>query len=266
MPPKVSSSLPLIFDWTPARGRFGRLMLALLIVIVGIAAFFYVFRVVYPQSERFTPVPHQVVMFDAGNPATTAIMNRVRDVDYLLLPTRNHQDNSPSLQRLAPVFRPSFEGHQLVLQDLPHRPFTAPPPRLIDVDAPVLPPLDLSELKELPPQISSSGKAKTRTPRLRMKFHGLAEARLPRTLPDLSEVPLTDPSTCRFKIAVAPDGRITFALPLTNPDQAAAASLLTERVRRLRFAALPQTPEATTQHTSSATQWGEISFEWSDAP
>jgi hypothetical protein len=265
MPHKVASEHPLIFDWALVRSRFGRLLLAFLGVLVGLTLFFFVFRVVYPQSERFTPIPHQAVMLDPGNPATTSIMNRVRDVDYLLLPSRHQQDSAPTLQSQAPVFHPSFEGHQLTLQDLPHRQFTAPPPRLLDADAPVLPPLDLSELKSHNPRpvfAQANTNDKKRHSRLRMKFHGLAESRLPRNVPDVFDVPVIDPGTCRFKIGIISDGRVAVALPLSTPEPPAAGASLADRVRRLRFA--PLTPEMVKD--APAIEWGEISFEWGAAP
>lgn len=270
MEPETSTDpdSPLTFHWQRARSRLGKLLLALVLVLAGLTVFFYVFRVAYPHTARFTPVPHQILALDVSKPEVAAIMNKVRDVDFMVLPEKSGQRENPSLQELAPVFHPSFEGHELKLQDLPHRPFVATSPRLLDANEPVLPDLDLRELKEkASPQVGGSRKDGAKS-RLRMKLHGLPEDRLPRTLPHLGDVPVFDPAQCRFRIAVAADGRVVFALPIHAVDAEPAARWLTERVNRLRFAPLADagsgSPTTPSQNPPGAdqVQWGEVTFEW----
>jgi|GEM_PF-609929 len=262
MPPKVSSEHTLIFDWGRLKGGGSRLIFAILAVLAGITLFFYLFKVVYPESERFTPVPHQVLALNAADPANRAIMNKVRDVDYLILSQNKEMEDSASLSGMAPVFHPSFEGHQLTLQDLPHRPFVPQPPRLMDSDEPVLPPLDLSELKGESRSVALPKPASSKAARLVMKFEGLPAERLPKSIPDLSEVPVTDPEAYRFKIGVNADGRVSFTLPVSAPDQPAVVALLTERIRRLRFAPVANDEGADKTEALVEPQWGDVLFEW----
>src|SRR5436309_497891 len=69
MPDSPSETDPLIFHWQqPARKTRG-LLFWLVAVLLALAGFFYLFQVVYPQAQRFTPVPHHIVALSPADPA-----------------------------------------------------------------------------------------------------------------------------------------------------------------------------------------------------
>lgn len=237
-----------------------RFALALLLVALGLTVFFYVFQVVYPQPDRFTPVPHEVFLLDEGNPEAAAILSRVQDVDYLIMPSPEAVGEGVSLENRAPVFHPSYERHELTLQDIPHRPFVTPPTRLLDPDEAVLPPLDLLDLKTH--NEKAAGGKTTKMQRLVLKFHGMPTERLPKTMPDFSEIPLVDPEGCQFQLGVDAFGQVIFALPLSTNEEPGVVRLVAERLRRLRFEAI-HGAATLKQQQGVAPLWSRVTFHWS---
>src|SRR5688572_20938389 len=69
MPDTRSESDPLIFHWDKPGRKARGLAFWLFVVLLSLAAFFYLFQVVYPQAQRFTPVPHHIVALNASDPA-----------------------------------------------------------------------------------------------------------------------------------------------------------------------------------------------------
>ncbi len=233
MPAEPNKDSPLIFHWPKPLEQGRRLAFWIFVVVLGLAAFFYLFQVVYPQSLRRTPVPHQILVLDPADPAARAILNKVRDRDFLVLPGDEATSDRLRLDDRAPVFHPSYEGHRLELQDLPHKAFTVPPARLLKVDEPVLPPLDLSELKQ--PETPSSTEEVAPEPRLEMVLSGdLAERKLV-VPPDLSGISPAYPGGHKFQLVANADGRVWFVLPLRDTENLEISRSLAERLLKMRF-------------------------------
>lgn len=225
MPSKATNSppqVPLTFQWDEPVRQGRRLGFWVFTVIVGLTVFFYLFQVVYPQTQRFTPVPQQVIVLNPADPAAMALLSRVQDRDYLLLPSDTDATAGPSLQEHAPVFHPSFEGHQLRALDLPYKAFTVPPARLLNVDKTVLPPLDLSELKAAPAGKAESAAAKApASPKAKLSVSIVGDlAKRPLVAPpDLSQLALHYPDSCRFQLGVNAEGRVEFILPMEASEK-----------------------------------------------
>ena len=56
MKPDSDTPIPLVFDWKKPRRAGLSLLIWLLITSAAMGVFFYIFKVVYPQSQRFTPM------------------------------------------------------------------------------------------------------------------------------------------------------------------------------------------------------------------
>jgi hypothetical protein len=232
MPPPTSETDPRTFDWRKPDQRSRGLAFWMFVTLLGLAGFFYLFQVVYPQSQRFTPVPHHVVVLSPADPAARELMNKVQDLDFMILPPPSERVGSANLDEHSPVFHPTFEGHKLQLQDLPQKTFTVPPARLLQMDAPVLPPLDLRESRTSPP----SAKAAGRSSRLTIKFSGPLASRAVTRAPDLSNISLDGPAACRFQLGVNAEGGVDVALPLSSSENAETMKELTSLLQGLRFA------------------------------
>jgi hypothetical protein len=181
------------------------------------------------------------------------VLEKVHDVDFLILPPQSESVGSISLEEHSPVFHSTFEGHQLLLQDLPHTTMPMPPARLLQMNAPVLPPLDLSELK------SPTGNAKPPggAPRMTMRISGPLQLRALTQAPDLSQITLNDPTTCRFQLGVNSDGIVNVALPVASSESVETMQKLGNLLQEIRFA--PASVKG------SAPVWGTAIFEWSSA-
>jgi hypothetical protein len=264
MPSDSSKETPLIFHWPRPLEQGRRLIFWIGVVALGLAAFFYVFQVVYPQSQRSTPIPHQVLLLDPSDPAARAILNKVQDRDFLVLPGEDPGTEAARLEDRAPVFHPSYEGHQLSLQDLPHKPFTVPPARMLKMDEPVLPPLDLAELKRA--DASSAPNAKTAAPRLALKLTGALAKRKMIHPPDLAGLSPADPATLCIQLGVDAHGRVWFALPLRESESVQMSSDLASRLTQARFE--PLDAKSGSEGSLLAQEppvWGIATFAWESA-
>jgi hypothetical protein len=231
MPPPTSETDPRTFDWQKPERRSRGLAFWMFVTLLGLAGFFYLFQVVYPQAQRFTPVPHHVVVLSPADPAARELMNKVQDLDFMILPPPAERVGSANLEEHAPVFHPTFEGHKLQLQDLPQKTVTVPPARLLQMGAPVLPPLDLRESRTPAP----AAKPAAGPVRLTMKLSGALASRGVERAPDLSNMTLNDPAACRFQLGVNAEGGVDVALPLASSENAETLKELTSVLQGMRF-------------------------------
>src|SRR3954471_19455911 len=103
-PPPPTPETALTFHWKRPVVKTRGLAFWLFVVLLALAGFFYLFRVVYPQAQRFTPVPHHIVALNPADPAAREVLNKVHDVDFLILPPPSEGAGSVSLDEHAPVF------------------------------------------------------------------------------------------------------------------------------------------------------------------
>lgn len=269
MPADSTKPAPLIFHWPRPLEQGKRLIFWMMVVTVGLAIFFYLFQVVYPQSQRRTPIPHQIILLDPADPTARAILSKVQDRDFLVLPGDDTVTDGVRLEEHAPLFHPSFEKHKLELQDLPHKAFTVPPARLLNLDDPPLPALDLSELKGGSESANaSSASAAARKPMLVMKLGGGLAGRAVVQPPDLAGVSITDPGSCQFQLGVDALGQVWFAQPLREAESPELSRSLSARLLKARFAPLPAKDEGAASRLLSKEPpaWGIATFEWQTAP
>ncbi len=241
----------LTFHWHRPVLKARGLAFWLLAVLLVLTGFFYLFQVVYPQAQRSTPLPHHVVALNPADPAMREVLNKVQDLDFLILPPPAEASGVVSLEEQSPVFHPSFEGHQLQLQDLPHKTFTMPPARLLRMDAPVLPPLNFNELKTTPAPI----KPVVTINRLAMRLSGPLTLRAMTVAPDLTGVTMVDPAACRIELGVNAEGIVDVLLPMASVETPETMKKLRSVIGNMRFAAA--------NSKDSAPVWGTATFEWS---
>lgn len=237
----------LTFDWRKPRAEGMRMAFWMLITFFGLAAFFALFRVVYPQTQRTVPVAQQVTLLGSDTAAQT-VLNAVQDHDFLIIPSADSKRNLVSLEDSAPVFHPSYEKHKLKLLDLPQRNTKPAPVRLLDVREPLLPRLDLSELDRNPRALSTARPAK-----LALHFQGDLTSRAIASHPDFSTLQTLEPESWRFHLGVNSAGQVLFALPIEAPSKLGDAAPLLRLLRQIRFA-----PDA-----AKKTTWGEATLVWS---
>lgn len=255
MAKKTAEPSLLNFHWHKPAGSDGRLWRWLIIAALGLISFFYLFKVVYPQTSRVTPLPQQVLILNATDPTARAIMNRVQDIDHLMLPTSSDITNPVNLDEQVPVFHPSFENHRFSLQDLPYKAVKVRPARLLDTTSPILPPLDLSDLKETPTVIQRRLKG----PHLTMKLSGDLAGRPLLSPSDFTPLGITDADAYRFQLGVDPRGHVTFALPITENGNPEITQRVVKFLTQLKFQALPA------KDTMGKPAWGVATFQWSTA-
>ena len=248
----------LIFSWRDRDGSGWRLAGWLVITIVLVGGVFLLFQVVYPQSRHHITYPQEILVFDASQPATRALLGRVRDRDYLLIPPDT--ESLAKAQEALPVFRPSFQDFSARLRELPQVKAPLQTPRIFSPDALPLPPVILPALDAAQQQAGAGQPARVvRKQALRVKITGPLAERALQSTRDLPGVALTDPGSTRFRIYVSAPGQVTLALPVSRPDEtpesAALMKDLHQRVAGLRFAPAP----------GAAVVAGDVSFQWEPA-
>lgn len=133
-----------VFHWHEPRTR-QRLRLAgfIFLAVVLHAAFFYVFKVVYPASTRSLPMPSRVVLLRGDDPNVRNILAEVEDRTAAYDPSLGTTVGNVALS----TYRPSFVGHKpeliappvLVAQRLPLPDALEGSPLLPDPDRPPAP-------------------------------------------------------------------------------------------------------------------------------
>ncbi len=247
MPKPPPTDPGLTFDWRKPRGERTRLVFWMLVTFFGLAAFFALFRVVYPQTQRRVPTAQQVTLLGSDTAAQT-VLNAVQDHDFLIIPSADSKRNLVSLEDRAPVFHPSYEKHELKLLDLPQRNTKPAPVRLLNVREPILPRLDLSELDRNPRTPSTA-----RPIKLALHLRGGLTSRVITSQPDFSTLQMAEPESWRFHLGVNSAGQVLFALPIEAPSKLGDAAPLLRLLRQIRLA-----PDA-----SKDTTWGGAALVWS---
>jgi len=252
MPEQAETKPQLIFDWSKPRTQTARLVFWLLVTGVGVALFFVLFRVVYQTPRHVIPSTQHITLLSNNDPAARNLLQRVADRDFYIFPSNGQGQHQMSLSEQAPVFHPSFEKHELKLQDLPQRDTKPPPARLLDFTEPILPPVDLHELRApaaTPPSTASKAPLK-----LALHLSGTLETRKLLATPDLSTLPTLDFTAWRFQVGVGSDGRVTFVLPVATGEKTTDVTPMLRVLNNLRFAA---------DDKAESPQWGVASFAWS---
>lgn len=233
---------PLIFAWNARDHSTWHLVVALLLLMGAMAAFFVIFRIVHPVAQRLPTTPQRVIALDPKDPAALALIHRAQDRSFALL---SDAEATAPLENSLMAFKPSFDGYQLTLRETPPVATTVRQPRLFTPGVDVLPPV---------PRRATEPVTATPVATLRavmsstLAKRGLANAELP-------GIALTQPTRVQFRVAVGSAGQVITALPLGNADDVTVMSQLYNAISSLRF----------NPSEAKRVEWGEISFRWEGA-
>ena len=246
----------LTFQWGEVERRWPSLFKWLLLTFIGMVGFSYVFKVTYPQYQVTVTAPRQVTVLNAADPATAPILQRIAGTVLIIMPDSGSQTDLP-LEPYMPFFHPSIQNHEFHLQDASHAPSPVPPARLLDPTAPVLPAMDLSQLKRTP---AFSGPANAAKPTLQIQFEGPLAKRKITHLPSFASLALADPEAWKLHVGVDPRGRVAFALPVTTGALASRLPEVVALLQEMHFEAQP-TPEDAPPNAEPLT-WDNVTFQW----
>lgn len=259
--PKHKDPTLLTFGWQQVSGRGWHLTFWLFIVLLGLTCFFYLFQVIYPQSQRYTPVPQQIVFLNTADPTSRDILNKVRDRDFIVLPSDFH-DKKVALEDHVPLYQSPLEKRQPHLEDFPHKVLAVPSARLLVMDEAVLPPLDLNELKPLEMPHGRSFVANEL--QLQLVFKGEFATRKLKSEPDLTLLQqLGNLDDYRFKVGVDDQGYVVFALPMVMSENPPMTQEMTALLRRLQFEPSASfVKQVNILPAAQKIQWGSATLKW----
>lgn len=229
----------LIFSWGTRDHSTWHLVVALLLMMGGMAGFFFIFRIVHPVSQRLPITPQHVISLDPHDPAALALIHRAQDRSFVLL---SEEDSALPVASPLLAFHPSFEGHQIKLREMAPVAATLQQPRLFTATSDVLP--------EVPRRASGPV-----TVPVVSTLYAIMSPALTKRGPASVELPgikLTQPTRVQFRVAIGSAGQIITALPLSSAEDAEIMQQLSAAVMALRFE-----PSAIRR-----VEWGEISFRW----
>jgi hypothetical protein len=229
----------LNFAWGVRDHSMWRLVGALVVLMAAMAAFFFIFRIVHPVTQRLPVTPQHVISLDPNNPAELALIHRAQDRSFALL---SDADAVAPVESPLLAFHPSFAGHEIKLRELEPATAAIHQPRLFTAAADVLPPVPRRAVHSVavPPAA---------------KLHAIMSPSLAKRGPanvELSGIKLTQPTRVQFRVAIGSAGQIVTALPLSSVEDAEIMRQLHAAVRTLRF----------TPADVKRIEWGEISFRW----
>lgn len=232
----------LTFAWK-IRDRSMLHLAAAFILLAGLmTVFFLVFRITYPSMQRASATPRHIMVLDPADPAARIIIHRAQDKSFALFPT---EDGLLSSSPPFPAFQPSFNGAKMRLLPMPEAPVAARMPRIFTPATPVLP--------AVPPRATlPSGQP----PAVMLRaIPGAEIAKRAQGQMSLPALPVADPHSIQFRVAIGAAGQVLVALPLHPVDDPALMRQLQAAVAALRFTADPKT----------ARQWGTLGFRWESA-
>ena len=234
-----STANGLIFAWHIRDHSMMRLVLALVLLMAAMSAFFFIFRIVHPVAQRLPVTPLHVISLDPNNPAELALIHRAQDRSFALL---SDADSAVSVESPLLAFHPSFDGHEIKLRELEPAPTAIHQPRLFTAAADVLPPVSRRAVDSV---------AAPPAAKLLAILSPSLEQRAPASL-ELNDIKLTQPTRVQFRVAIGSAGQVITALPLSSVEDAEVMRQLHAAVVALRFA-----PSELHRF-----DWGEISFRW----
>ncbi len=234
----------LTFEWVVPESTIWRLLFYAGITVVTLAGFFFVFRVVYPESDRPPLVSRRVLVLSENDPDARPLIQRAVDQSFALLPT---PAEDPAKEAALPEFRPSFEGYRMRLKGLPVTKVNEPAKRMFSPGRVVLPPAERQDIERSPRTRSGFESALT------VQVSGEASDRFEGRAP-IRGLALVEPIRLRFRVAVNERGLVVFALPLESIEDADVQTQLLGAVERLRFKPVSE----------NGVMWADAAFEWTE--
>ncbi len=234
----------LLFNWRPPRSR--KVSIALFIALSALvhAVCFYVFQIIYPAAVVLLPPPARVSLITPDSEQGRALLQWVEAEDPALAsaPQRPPESRRRSLPRTPHI--PSYVAEQ---PQLKHLPLPKAQVRTPEVDPPAPIPPDFR------PSPHSLGLQPTGVD-FSEEFAGRGAPFIP--APEFSAATRETPQAVRFRIALAPDGTIRFALPLNSSGDPALDAQARHHLSMVRFHALETGAEP------GAAVWGIATIEW----
>lgn len=245
MKPPHHHEPPLLFDWDRRERTLSWLLFYVLITALGFAALFILFRIVTPEAPRLTSRPQQMIVLNPDVPAERSLINRAMDLSFTLLPSESSDQRDVPAAMNLPDFQSSLRSFELKLKAPNAGLTTHERPRVFAQDIDVLPPL--------PPMARRPVKA-AQVSTLHAQIDGELAGRLISDA-SLRDIPLSDPSRPRFRVAVGPLGQVMMALPLAASDDPAVMVKLHAAMTQLRF-----------KPAGKDIEWAQVGFTWEKEP
>jgi hypothetical protein len=238
-----SPEAALLFNWRPPRSR--KLSIALFIALSFVlhAICFYVFQIIYPTAVVLLPAPARVSLITSASEQGRTLLRWVEAEDPALAsaPQRPPESRRPSPPRTPHI--PSYLAEQPQLKHVPL-------PE-VEIRAPAAdPPAPIPPARRSPPQ--SLGRQPTRVD-FSEEFAGRKASFLPE--PDFVAATGETPQSVRFRVALAPDGTIRFALPLNSSGDPALDAQARHHLSMIRFRPLDAA-------ANSPAVWGIATVAW----
>ena len=238
----------LMFRWRASEGVTMRLFLYTLLAVVTFVAFLLLFEVVYPAPSRRPHTMQRITLLDPAQPKAREMVAAVTDRNFMLLTPGPNA--APRLADLGPVFSPGFKDYQLQVKDLPETgAVSSTLPRLFGPDHAPLPPVTK-------PRLAAKPVGQVRSRLVAVAADGLEKRPI---VHDVEQLPEGSPAlaelNARFRVAVAPDGRVLTAASLMDEgaeSSAAVSRAFRQIIDQMRFSPVP-TP---------GPQWGTLTFRW----
>jgi hypothetical protein len=241
---------PLVFDWKRERGVKRRLAMWLLVVAMGLAAMFYLFRVTTPVAARKPPPQQAVLYLPAAEPEVRALLSRIGDRFPGMMRVSAEDSTALDLQALTkvtPAWQPTWAAHRAVLKPFPLPPVPQELPPVFTPGSALLP--QESPASELPP----AGEKVKPSPFLAVDSAegGRTVVRQPVWPEQLTDEtwPLT--GSVPFMLGLDRHGRVEYCLPVSP-----ATGLDLEAIRRV-LTAVRFSPVS-----AGGLQWIHVAVRW----
>jgi hypothetical protein len=234
----------LLFNWRAPRSRRGLIALFIGLSAAFHAVCFYVFQIIYPTAVVLLPPPAKVSLITPDSEQGRNFLQWIEAED-------------PALAS-APQRPP--ESRRRALPQTPHVPsYVAEPPRLKHVPLPeagirapaVDPPAPIPPIPQPSPR--SLGRQPTSVD-FSEEFADRGAPFFPKS--DFSAATRETPQAVRFRVAVAPDGIVQFALPLNSSGDPALDTQARSYLSLVRFHPLE------TASDKAPAVWGLATIGW----
>ena len=242
----------LTFDWSRVAPVSLRLFFFLILSWVAHGFCFYLFQVVYPPSERFSPSPARITFLTPNDAASQAMLREVEDRIVFINSSGWESAAKRSAKRNAIEFKPSFAEHELKLKTMP-----APVPVELSSD----PLMFLGPL--LPPRLAPEALASTEIDSVRLAREVVPSIK---PGPGLSDRPVVAPGNWNWAldrvgelkgrevtlmVGIDAEGKPQHVLPHSGIGEELDGRIVTSS-RNIQFEPAPGTD----------LQWGKLLFRW----
>lgn len=210
---------------------------------------FYLFQVVYPPSERFTPNPARITFLSGNDSNSRAKLTSLEDRVVYFDSSGSDSAARVRIEDYTVAFKPSFAGYAPKLRELPETERGSALPPTIEFHRTDLP------APSPPAPAERPGPVAERTPGPRLDLEGQLAGRLTGGAGDWEWTPEESKALegrhAIIRLAVDEKGAVRHALVHRGIESGLDAGILA-RVRAMRLAAAP----------GGGLVWGTLRLEW----